>query len=157
MSQGSESPQWALPFLLCRDQSVLASAVQSTSERLLALGLQISEALSQAFQSISAKRKLAHAWYFPTSLTHCADGANSYAPVLKQCYIVCVTEMVCKSASGFKTREEFEVRSLMLHRRSITDQVQKAVVGHIETTLARSLFNCDELYVSHTTSSVLGS
>lgn len=37
-----------------------------------------------------------------------------------------------QSAKEFKTKEEFEAEA----------------VRHIETTLARSLFNCDELFVS---------
>jgi hypothetical protein len=31
-------------------------------------------------------------------------------------------------------------------RNSAADREQREVVKHIETTLARSLFNCDELY-----------
>lgn len=53
-----------------------------------------------------------------------------------------------QSAKEFKTKEEFEVQAYMLlwnGKTNVLTLAQKACVTHIETTLARSLFNCDEL------------
>lgn len=54
-----------------------------------------------------------------------------------------------QSAKPFETKDEFEVcrsvRVLYVVCRLMC--VQKELVKHVETTLARSLYNCDELYV----------
>ena len=83
-----------------------------------------------------------------------AAGANSWASSSPAVHLYQATDVAIQSAHGFTNKEEFEVRIEERIKKILANQTQKEAVRHIETTLARSLFNCDELYVSYTSDCV---
>lgn len=67
--------------------------------------------------------------------------------MLRTAIVVDIADALLQSASGFKTKDQFGVSRSLNLKANADDCLQTEVVKHIETTLARSLFNCDELFV----------